>query len=339
MRRLLLVVGLALSLTTPSVAATPDLRGHLVWQDFYAYLHVAGADGRGSAVVPLPPHYSLGGICVDRSGTRIAFTLTRDSDTALPELWVAEGNGRRAHQVVGAVLPSAPSWSPDGRRLVYISEDASLRVIGADGRDDHLVLAVPGFIADPQWAPRGSSVVYAHNVDFTTVGVALEIVDVDAPVPVPRVLARHPQWTFAPRWSPNGNAVSYLHPDGLYVVDVASAQSRRLAPGGDPSVAGGAPWSPDGRALLLCRPVAGGFFGGRRGDPLKEIDSRSGHERTVGRGACLSPIWSPDGRHTAVVDLSNGPNGSTHLVVRDRRGTVLRDLGEAWGVGVVWSRI
>lgn len=336
MRRLLGLACLTIGLVAPSAAATPVLTGHLFWQTTDAQLHVARADGRGGTVVRLPSHIALDSLTVDRNRSKIAFVLLRTSASP-PELWVADAAGRAPHQVKGPVYPSDPSWSPDGRRLVYVSALASLHVIGADGSGDRPVTAVAGVIDDPEWSPRGDSVVYAHNLGVLGVGgVALEVIGVDALVPTPRVLVPLVDRTLNPRWAPDGRSVSYLVPDGLYVVDSVSAVTRRLAAGGDPSYAGGAPWSPDGRALLLCRPRAG-LVAGLGGGPLKEIDARSGRERQIGRTACLTPAWSPDGRHTAVVDLSRADR--THLVVRDRRGGVVRDLGQAWGVGVAWTRL
>lgn len=331
-RVLFLLTALLLALLVSPASAGVRPTGHLFWVTEDMSLHVVAADGSASHLVRLPTRVLLGDLAVDRSRTRVAFTLTR-SDTSLPELWVLDARLMRPRQLTAAVFPSAPSWSPDGRRLVYVSAEASLRVIDVAGNDDRAVLPVPGIVDDPEWGPRG--VVYAHNVGVLGVGgVALELVDVDALMPIPRVLAPLVERTMAPHWSPDGRKVSYLLPAGLYVVDVVTGTSRRLTTGGDPSFAGGAPWAPDGRAMLLCRPVAGWF--GLGGQPLREVDSISGRERQVGEGACLTPTWSPDGTFTAVVDASG--DESTHLIVRDRRGHLLRDLGPAWGVGVVWTR-
>jgi len=190
----------------------------------------------------------------------------------------------------------------------------------------------------PEWSPRGSEVVYAHNIYLQ--GTTIEVVDVDVVAPVPRVIATTGgNRTFDVHWSPDGTQLSYLISalpyvtGGTYVVDARGTRSERVGEGGDPTFAGGAVWSPDGTRLLLCQLDGAGWFG-ISGRPLREITVRTHAVRDLGDGPCLTPTWSPDGRFTADVDYSQG---GSQLILRTRDGALVRALGDAWGIGLAWT--
>jgi len=112
------------------------------------------------------------------------------------------------------------------------------------------------------------------------------------------------------------------------------------AAGGEPKLvakspnwaSGAAPWSPDGRFVLVCR------LAGSSVTPLTRIEVQSLTSKVVGKGECNDPAWSPDGSTTAAADDSR-ESGVKHLVIRTADGSFLADLGKAarWG-GVVWTR-
>ena len=58
---------------------------------------------------------------------------------------------------------SEPEWSPDGKRLVY-STDEGLRIMDADG--SHVrVLTRGGYHQQPRWSPDGRRVVFNSALD------------------------------------------------------------------------------------------------------------------------------------------------------------------------------
>lgn len=333
-RRLVLLPLLAsLLLAAPPGTAAPRAVGHLLWLDPSATLMVARPDGTATRPLPLPPYDQAADLAVSPRGDRVAFILWRGT---LPELWVAAADGSAARQLTAAVHPADPTWSPDGRRIAYTSALSALRVIGADGAADRLVHAVVGQLDTPAWSPRSSEVVYAHNAGYQ--GVGLEAVDVDAaPATARRLADTRGERTFHPRWAPDGSGVSYLLADGLYVVDRAGRRPTRLVDGADPTFAGGAVWSPDGRELLVCPTWPMSWHSGLRGDPLTRVDVTRRTAHLLSPVACLTPAWSPDGRAAATVDHSQG-RPTTRLVIRSREGRFLADLGPAWGIGLVWTR-
>jgi Tol biopolymer transport system component len=106
--------------------------------------------------------------------------------------------------------------------------------------------------------------------------------------------------------------------DGVYVTDVASGMTTRLADGGAPS------WSPDGTRIAYGRPPGDGQF------TLWVMNTDGSDPRSLGEG--LSPSWSPDGTRIA---FSTSPIDLGDLWVMNADGSGRRKL--AGGLQRDWS--
>ena len=79
---------------------------------------------------------------------------------------IAGANGALAQQA--PFLNINPSWSPDGRWLVFESRrhgDAELYVIGADGSGERRLTWSRGDDTHAAWSPDGSTIVFDSNRD------------------------------------------------------------------------------------------------------------------------------------------------------------------------------
>jgi Tol biopolymer transport system component len=120
-------------------------------------------------------------------GTRVAFMSTRDGYRA--NIWVMDVKSGRMINLTGGENvqgdPSGPdsflrpAWSPDGKWVAFSSDrnsdwrghdgghgwehtqELSIYVIGANGRDFRRIASKPGFcLGSPKWSPDGKRVVF-----------------------------------------------------------------------------------------------------------------------------------------------------------------------------------
>lgn len=176
----------------------------------------------------------------------------------------ADGNGLTEI----ALNARAPSWSPDGRHLAYVSP-VGPNDLGGEA-------PVP-----PSWSPDGRRLAYES---WDGLGVTITGVDGLGGVPVAGELASHGKPTRLPQAASPGGARS------IYVVRADGTRRRRLASGQDPS------WSPDGRRLAFidnCR--------------LLTIGSDGKGKRQLSRKGELvvAEAWAPKGNLIAYVAGTN----------------------------------
>jgi len=94
-----------------------------------------------------------------------------DKNKPSASLWlteIASGKTRRLTSTAGA-SDSAPAFSPDGRRVAFVSkrgddEAAALYVIAIDGGEAEEIVELPYGVASPRWLPDGQRIVFATQV-------------------------------------------------------------------------------------------------------------------------------------------------------------------------------
>ena len=80
----------------------------------------------------------------------------------------ADGSGLRnlTPKPVGAY--AAPAWSPDGRKLAFVSDrdgNSEVYVMNADGSGQRSLTRNPAYDADPAWSPDGRKIAFVSNRD------------------------------------------------------------------------------------------------------------------------------------------------------------------------------
>ena len=148
---------------------------------------------------------------------QIAFTFERDGNR---EIYVMDADGGNPRRLTNSrLVDRAPSWSPDGRHIVF----------AGNGR--------PG-----DWGARGGD---------------LEIYLMDANGSNPRRLTNNLRQDTNPAWSPDGKHIAYTSTidrnQEIYVMDTDEGKPLRLTNSGNVHIHNWKPsWSPDGRRIVFA---------------------------------------------------------------------------------------
>ena|GEM_PF-1095268 len=142
-----------------------------------------------------------------------------------------------------------PKFSPDGSRIVFVSDrdyQPEIYVMNADGSDQTRLTNSPSFDIDPVWSPDGSKIAFISN----RLG-QFDIFVMDADGSNLRVLAHSPSIDMAPVWSPNGEKILFSsNRNGyfdLYVMDSDGSNLQQLTSSEHHEIYG--TWSPRGSRI------------------------------------------------------------------------------------------
>lgn len=276
---------------------------------------VVRPDGTGRTVLTEPGAEATDSMPVwSPDGWRIAFLRAYDDRV---ELWVvrADGSGDRLlartaswYDDVAMSDPSAPSWSPDGRRIAFtrFADDCCpayehVWVVNADGADlQRLTPPEAGrTFLDPAWSPDGRTIALYDAFNGPCCGRARTTGSAG--------------WASLglggadPAWSPAGDSLALGRrtrdpdPDNesysfkLTLVDSSGGDPVRLTSDGDNHESEPA-WSPDGALIAFERwasPVQHVVIVGSDGAGEVVVSSGAGY------GSTGRPTWAPDGARLA----------------------------------------
>jgi dipeptidyl aminopeptidase/acylaminoacyl peptidase len=299
---------------------------------------------------------------VSPDGARVAFvttTLDEERNDYRSRIWLvaADGSGEPRPLTSGTGKDTSPRWSPDGRRLAFVSDrEPTVRpeglaagdpakpqiwVLDLAGGEARQVTAAKQGAADPAWSPDGRQLVFTAQTggDDEAAEAALA-----GKPQAERAKERADRVKVITSLKYKFDGIGYLwgRKRHLFAVgvpegDVAPAEARQLTDG--PWNDGAPAWSPDGREIA--------FVSYREAD--EDVTFRSDiwvlsvadgayRKLTGSKGSSASPAWSPDGRQIAYFGHTEGEGNAamTRLWVVDADGSAAprcvsvdfdRDLG------------
>ena len=223
------------------------------------------------------------------------------------------GGGRRVLPVTG----DAPSWSPDGTRIVYMSDNGKMNgyfhlfVVAADGSGARRVTTGRMLEFQPAWSPDGTQIAFTRG----SFGKPNDVYTVRPDGSRLRRLTRSLGEEYIPTWSPDGTQIAYSGQrhcavrllrscsTQIFVMNADGSRKRRVAR--IPTRATVSSWSPDGTMLALS--VFEGALDRTAPTAIATVrlDGTNFRVLTPFRHDDTAPAWSPDG--TRIVFESGYP--------------------------------
>lgn len=263
-----------------------------------------------------------------------------------------DGTGvRRLTRTDGDV---APSWSPDGTKVVYTRATAvegcdftvcrQIWIVDADGTDAHGLAPASAIRGAADWSPDGDRLVFDQSLrdafgEFHPDETDIYVMNVDGSDV--RQLTDGPGASGGASWSPDGDRIAFTREvegeSGIietdaYVMNSDGSEQRRLTHDGESSFSA---WLPNGEQIAVARgtdatvmlPVMSIF--------VLNLDG-SGERTLLPPGEDVGgPVWSPDGSQIAFI--RNDDLGDSGIWVMDADGGNAQKLeagpySEPWGL-------
>ncbi len=241
-------------------------------------------------------------------GARVAFvvqTAHEDENDYRSRIWLVEtdGDGEPRPLTAGTKKDSSPRWSPDGTRLVFVSNRADdaphLWLLDLRGGEARQLTTGKEPASDPVWSPDGARIAYVCHIGGE------QPPEKDADAKTKRAWEGRVRVITRRKYKHDGDGFHDGGRDHLCVVPAGGGDRTQLTDGdwddSDPA------WSPDGARIAFCSYREEDRDAVSRSD-LWTVPAAGGEPRklTASEGEASAPAYSPDGGTIAFLGHDEG---------------------------------
>ena len=247
--------------------------------------------------------------------TRVAYvTEVRSDDRETRYLLnVADVDGHNEHVILDSARPvMSPSWSPDGKKLAYVSFESDqprifIQVIATGIREE--MASFPGINGAPAFSPDGRNLAMTLSKDGNP-----EIYVMDLQTRRYRRITRNDAIDTEPSWSPDGKSLVFTSNRGgkpqIYRTAITGGHPERITFEGDYNAR--AVHSPDGTKLALVHRDQGRYR-------IGVLDMENGALQVLTESSLdESPSFAPNGS-MILYATTDGPSPVLAAVSPDGR--------------------
>nr|BBH88253.1 putative peptidase YuxL [Thermosporothrix sp. COM3] len=252
-------------------------------------------------------------------GSQIAFTVLESDavhNTTRSAIWLVKSNASKNDQpwklTTGTAHDTQPRWSPDGRRLAFLSDRSGtpqIYVLTMYGGEAQQLSDLPQGVSDFSWSPNGRAILAQSGWK------PADEQNLEQPGYAPTIITRLGAYR-------EGTGFLHGRHQQLWLLPLAGEPTRITS---EPVDLLDASWSPDGSEIAFCA--------NRRTDAdisassaLWVLTLKTGQLRRLSPedGVAAMPAWSPDGKYIAFLyspDQTEASNIAPWLVEADGSGT------------------